>query len=117
MYKKQELIDNLNVVKQEAVNGGITWKHHGICSNWSEKLNDDSIAYVLVNNISPTWKEYSGEVGRPIKGYFLSKNLWEGEQLELRLSLIDHILKFLEVVDQQWLDKLYSERFDDLVNN
>lgn len=108
MHTKQELIDSLNVVKQEALNGNIVWISHGICSNWGDKLDFNGLAYDIVEDLADGWEHHSGIKHQPIAGYGWYNN-WEGEQLELRLSLIDHILKRLEEASQEWLDKLYSD--------
>lgn len=108
MHTKQELIDSLLVVKQEALDGNIFWISHGICSNWGDKLEFSCLAYDIVGDLADGWEHHSGLKHQPIAGYGWQNN-WEGEQLELRLSLIDHILKRLEEAGQEWLDKLYSD--------
>ena len=109
MYTKRELINSLNVVKQDALSGNIKETTAGICLNWTDELGCDSFGYVLVEQLAPSWEHYSGEMDLPIVGCYARDKLWEGEQLELRLSLIDHILKQLEEASQEWLDKLYSD--------
>lgn len=109
MFTKQELIDSLNVVKQAALSGNIKETTAGICLNWTDELGCDAFGCVLVEQLAPSWEHYSGEMDLPIVGCYITDKLWEGEQLNLRLSLIDHILKRLEEVSQEWLDKLYSD--------
>lgn len=111
MYSKEVLIDSLTVVKDKALNGEYKNSNSGICCKWSDMIDEDnSVGYDIVEVFSPSWEHFSGENCLPILGY-TNGNLWKGEQLKLRLSLIDHILKCLEEVDQEWLDKLYEDSY------
>ena len=51
----------------------------------------DFDSYFFVEDNCSDWEFFSGDNSVPIKGYD-EGNLWEGEQLELRLSLIDHLI-------------------------
>ena len=113
MFSKEVLIDSLTVIKEKALSGEITCLTMGICGNWSEESGLDEFSYILVETFSPSWDKFSGDPSIPVVGDYFSSKLWEGEQLELRLSLIDHILKRLEEVDQEWLDKLYEEVYSE----
>lgn len=109
MYTKRELINSLNVVKQAALSGNIKETTAGICLNWTEELGCDVFGYVLVEQLAQSWEHYSGEMDLPIVGCYTTDKLWEGVQLELRLSLIEYILKRLEEANQEWLYKLYLD--------
>ena len=85
----------------------------GICSNFSDYLND-RISDILVwydiwkifqNTLEAVcceWDKYSGDKVFPISGHGIYNthgqvgSLWKGEQLELRIELIDLMLKYLE---------------------
>lgn len=68
----------------------------GICYLLSLMLNYDVYSFVKEN--CSDWEFFSGDCDYPVSGKeaFLYNNrhfdLWKGEQLELRLSLIDHLL-------------------------
>lgn len=84
----------------------VPWSRSDIRRSWEDTRNE---AFVC-------WPEYSGDVTYPVvdlydrvefdhyrdKGYpgslhywqYNNRALWDGRQLELRLSLIDHCIKF-----------------------
>lgn len=67
----------------------------GICANLNEYLKDDPCAYDFICANCKDWEDYSGDGSYPIKGSvgkFYLENLWEGEQLQLRISLINHLI-------------------------
>ena len=105
MISKQRLIDTLNYVRQQAILGLIMRPDYGICKNWFKML-DDSFSYTLVGNLSFSW-EYRTEWDEYPVPDDERYGLWEGVNLEMRLSLIDHILVRLEYVSQEYLDELY----------
>lgn len=106
MISKQRLIDTLNEVRQQAVLGILIEPDYGICRNWCELLSD-SVSYTLVENLSFSWKYRTEWDEYPVPDDE-SFGLWEGVNLEMRLSLIDHILVRLEYVSQEYLDELYN---------
>ena len=68
----------------------------GICVNLNEafdalEINADAFDFVI--NFSQEWPEHSGDPKEPILGYVDEKELWKGEQLRLRLSLIDYLIE------------------------
>jgi hypothetical protein len=74
----------------------------GLCFNISRMgAIDMHTVYDVLRIFSVDWEHFSGEHLYPISGekvYNHPKSLgkhWEGEQLELRLSLIDHLIKKL----------------------
>ena len=105
MISKQRLIYTLNEVRHQAILGIICEPDYGICKNWCEIL-DDSIVYILVMKLSKDWEYFTGYYDYPVPDDE-SFDLWEGINLEMRLSLIDHILKRLEESSQEYLDGLY----------
>ena len=105
MISRQLLIDSLNEVKQQALSNSIYEPDCGICLNWAVTAKC-SITYDLVERYSVEWEHSSLNQSFPVphnSGY----RLWEGVNLEMRLSLIDHILKRLEESSQEDIDLLY----------
>lgn len=104
MISKQRLIGTLNDVRQQAILGILTEPDYGICKNWKEIL-DDACSYDLVEELSVGWEHRTTSYSYPVPDDE-SFCLWEGVNLEMRLSLIDHILIRLEEVSQEYLDEL-----------
>ena len=111
MFSKEVLIDSLTVVKEKALSGSIVEEHYGICRNWSEEI-EDKITYDLVEKLSIGWEYHTQCTEYPVPD-IEDLGLWESDNLALRLSLIDHILKCLGEVDQEWLDKLYEDVYSE----
>ena len=105
MISKQQLIDTLNYVRQQAILGLIMRPDYGICKNWCEML-DDAFSYDLVDEFSTSWEHRTTSYCYPVPDEE-RMGLWEGVNLEMRLSLIDHILIRLEYSSQEYLDELY----------
>lgn len=105
MISKQTLIDTLLVLKQQAELGNILKPNYGICKNWKEILNDE-FSYEIVGEFSTDWEHKTTSYYYPVPDDE-SFELWDGVNLEMRLSLVDHILKRLEESSQEYLDGLY----------
>lgn len=105
MISKQRLIDTLNYVRQQAILGLIMRPDYGICKNWYEIL-DDACSYTFVGKLSFSWEHRTVWDDYPVPDDE-TLGLWEGVNLEMRLSLIDHILVRLEEESQEYLDELY----------
>ena len=110
-YSKEVLIDSLTVVKEKALSGEFAGKYIGICRNWSEEI-EDMVTYNLVEKLSIGWEYHTQCAEYPVPDN-KDLGLWESDNLTLRLSLIDHILKRLEEANQGWLDKLYEEVYSE----
>ena len=71
-------------------------KNHSICGNiW----NNLSFEHKIDTQHFKSWKSYSGVEGYPVLGkdvYYETDNLWIGEQLELRLDLVKHLVNCYE---------------------
>lgn len=90
----------LRRLRHMAMTGTVADKGFGICYNL-EQLGVNS-AYLLVSTVSMSWPERfeQAEVymedGKGRCSYPIPRSdtvgLWEGEQLEKRLSLIDHLI-------------------------
>ena len=101
------MIDTLNEVRQQAVLGILIEPDYGICKNWYEML-DDVFCYDLVSEFSRSWEHRTTCYSYPVPDDE-TLGLWEGVNLEMRLSLIDHILVRLEYASQEYLDELYYD--------
>ena len=86
-----ELLDALLVLKEQAVEGVIKYPYQGICSNLLELTNRADLSYLFVEDNCEDWEHFSGNSAYPV---VMSDDcgLWEGEQLKLRLSLLDHLI-------------------------
>jgi len=70
----------------------------GICSNLTKHSPSGKArinGYAIVEVMSVGWEQHSGETCFPIPGDYFC-DLWEGSQLELRESLIEHLINKLE---------------------
>lgn len=103
------LIQGLLRVKEKALNGEYTqWDKYGICSMWMDEVGCGS-TYDFVYVLSKGWEHYSGRKAYPVIQE-PDEHCWEGEQLILRLSLIDHLLEQLEVISSDTFNKIkYGE--------
>ena len=67
-------------------------KNHSICGNiW----NNLSFEHEIDKQHFKSWKHYSYDDGYPVLGkraYDKTDNFWVGEQLELRLDLVKHLV-------------------------
>ena len=85
-----------------------------LCENVCKKVNSFDLGYHAVKKFSPSWEHYSGEESYPVSGeavwdeglYDDPLFWWTGEQLELRMSLLEHIK--CEVL------KLSNEEFEEM---
>ena len=105
MISKQILIDTPLLLKQQAKSGSILKPDYGICNNWKEVLND-MFSYKLIEQLSIGWEYRTTSYSYPVpddEDY----GLWEGVNLEMRIALIDYILKRLEEYSQEYIDLLY----------
>ena len=86
---KEALIE----LRDEAVGGNVFNTRYGICYNLMNKIEDCVFLFVSIN--CEDWEFYSGRTSYPVvEPYrYYGGCYWVGEQLELRLSLIDHLIK------------------------
>ena len=70
-------------------------KRHGICGNVWRNL---SFGHEIDTRHFKSWKHYSGDEYYPVLGHgvYETYNLWVGEQLELRLDLVKHLVNCYE---------------------
>lgn len=103
------LIQGLLKVKEKALNGEYNqWDTHGICSMWSDEV-DNGTTYDFVAILSKGWEYHSGWSNYPVPQE-QHEHCWKGEQLILRLSLIDHLLEQLETISSDTFNKIkYGE--------
>ena len=86
-----KILDALLVLKEQTLTDNVYYKFCGICYNLNEIVDEDFSVYEYVANNSEDWEHYSGVYEYPVK-LCNDCGLWEGEQLELRLSLLDHLI-------------------------
>lgn len=94
-----KILDALLDIKEQAIRGCVYDPHYGICYNLASITGDVDTSYDFVVYNCRDWEHFSGNAAFPVK-YNHKDGLWEGEQLELRLSLIDHLIakaKLLQV--------------------
>lgn len=109
MNKKDLLLNAI----EDMLNGNID-KTNAICENLYILTDHLCFAYSCVEKFSKTWEHYSGEDSYPVsgeeiwdEGLFDDPSFWwTGEQLELRMSLLEHIKS--EVL------KLSNEEFEEM---
>ena len=91
-----EIKEALLQIKEDAKIGDIKKHIFGICSILSNISGSNG--YLFVNSNCSDWEYFSGDLHYPVSGkdiwikHAYKNSLWEGEQLDLRLSLIDHLL-------------------------
>lgn len=71
-------------------------KNYGICGNIGNNL---SFKHEIDTQHFKSWKSYSGAEDYPVLGecvYNETYNFWVGEQLELRLDLVKHLVNCYE---------------------
>ena len=71
-------------------------KNHSICVNIWDNL---SHVHDIDKQYFKSWKQYSGDEDYPVLGqgvYDETENFWIGEQLELRLDLVKHLVNCYE---------------------
>lgn len=86
-----EILDALLVLKEQAIKGCVDHPDCGICYNLAGITEEPVLSYDFVKDNCCDWDFFSGLFDYPVE---LSNDcdLWEGEQLELRLSLLDHLI-------------------------
>ena len=109
MSKKDLLLNAI-----EDILAGNFNRNHALCENICKKVNNAWLGYKVVSKFSLSWEYYSGEESYPVSGEEIwdeglcndSDFWWTGEQLELRMSLLEHIKS--EVL------KLSNEEFEEM---
>lgn len=91
---KKELL--LNAI-EELLRGNIN-KVNAICENLDSITGQYWLGSGAVEYFSTTWEYFSGNVCYPVSGrvawtkvYYNNRSFWDGEQGELRMSLLEHI--------------------------
>lgn len=103
------LIQGLLRVKEKALSGEYNQLgKYGICSMWMGEVGCKT-TYDFVDVLSEGWEHHSGRKHYPVPQKS-REHCWTGEQLILRLSLIDHLLEQLEVISSDTFNKIkYGE--------
>lgn len=111
MNKKYLLLNAI----QEMLNGNID-ETNAICENLDILTDFNITGYRSVKMFSQTWEHYSGEESYPVSGENVWDTInyddptlwWQGEQRELRFSLLEHI--------KSEVSKLSEEEFERVLN-
>lgn len=94
-----KMLNALLLLKEQVTNGSVLKPFSGICHNLSEMTGDVTKTYEFVRDNCFDWCFFSGINTYPVENCN-DEPLWEGKQLELRLSLINHLIakaKILQV--------------------
>ena len=84
-------------------------ENHALCENICQKTDKFWLGYKVVSKFSKTWEHYSGDDSYPVSGEEVwnevSYEWWKGEQLDLRMSLLEHIkCEVLKLPDEEFED-------------
>ena len=86
-------------------------ENYALCENICQKTDKFWLGYDVITKFSNSWEHYSGCNSYPVSGmrewnrcYYTNKTLWwTGEQLELRMSLLEHIkCEVLKLSDEEF---------------
>lgn len=108
MSKKTLLLS----VVQEMLDGNILCASCGICANIDDLAELNGLGYLLVETFSPTWENFTGDEGFPVcdpDTYARLSNLWAGKQLELRMSLLEHIKSELLKLTDEEVEEMFGD--------
>lgn len=88
------LLEELKKLRDDACTGNIMCRNLGICGN----IMNYPYPLTLIMEHSQSWPQTSGFISYPIGGdkEFNKGELWTGESLNKRLSLINHIINEIE---------------------
>lgn len=93
MSSKRELLVN---AIEDMLNGNIN-EEYAICCNLDNNFDITLDAYKFVEIFSKGWDKHSGDVNYPVGNSDIwgkcleDETFWEGEQRELRFSLLEHL--------------------------
>lgn len=89
----------LHQLLKDIDNNSIQYRQNGVCCNLDNYTEDCGVcAYAFVGENSSDWEHFSGKQYDPVGGYYSIPFLWEGEQLQLRISLIHHLINKCETL-------------------
>lgn len=96
-----DMLEALKQLRKHAVDGTVKWSYGGICLNLDRAMTlelDDGSAYHFVSKHSVSWEHFKkGSTScHPISSYEDEGGAWTGKSLEMRISLIDHLIGVLE---------------------
>lgn len=110
MNSKRELL--LNII-EDMINGNII-EEFAICCNLDKKIDGLLDAYKFVEIFSKGWDKHSGNIEYPVGGVdvwdecLFNESFWEGEQRELRFSLLEHLKSELLKLTDEYVEELLS---------
>ena len=92
----REAIQDLEHLIECAKKGNINWPNVGICGNWNTPRSYDLVAMYATSWDKTAHPEEHSEY--PIPRDYYKRELWQGEQRDLRINLMEHILSNLNKV-------------------
>lgn len=110
MSKKSVLISAI----EEMLSGNIN-KKYAICENLEIKVKQ-RFAYSVTSKFCSSWENYSGEEHYPVGGESIwdkclwtnPPSFWEGEQRELRISLLKHIKSEVSKISEEEFEEVFK---------
>lgn len=93
---KISVLQQLKDLKELALDGSVENPDLGVCDNIRISIDCEYfISWPLYSgdDTFPVFDKNNGTISTPYKQYHMIDNLWEGRQLELRLDLLDHLIK------------------------
>lgn len=93
-----KILNALLALKEQALSGSVNEPLFGICRNLSSLTGCSWESYSFVSSNCEDWEYFSGDSAYPIVGYD-EEPMWEGEQLVLRLSLLDHLIAKAKILE------------------
>ena len=86
-----KILDALLKLQEQASKDCVDNPDYGICYNLAVITEESDLSYDFVKDNCCEWEFFSGLFEYPVE---LSDecDLWEGKQLELRLSLLNHLI-------------------------
>ena len=104
-FKEEFMIDPQDIVScLKDLHLNLQVEINGICYNLDSLLCDTGNyvtgGYRVVRELSEGWEYHTGEPDYPVP-YDSGCDLWEGHQLELRIDLINYIIKQLEEITNE----------------
>lgn len=86
-----KILDALLELQEQAIKDCVEHPDCGICYNLAVITEESDLSYYFVKDNCCDWQNFSGCTSYPISPV-TDCGLWEGKQLKLRLSLLDHLI-------------------------
>lgn len=93
------ILSQLKQLEQDALDGCVECQYFGVCHAINGDINREYIkswSEFSGDEIYPIFDDTNEEYDTPSDQFSDIHNLWEGEQLNKRLSLLDHLINCYE---------------------